>query len=64
MKNKKKTIEKKKHYGDDSGIFVPAGLFIGLGFGFLTGQLVAGLFLGLGFGFLIMGLIKRKNKTK
>jgi hypothetical protein len=40
--------EKNKGKG---GLFIPAGLFIGMGIGFMTGNLVAGLFIGLGVGF-------------
>jgi predicted lipid-binding transport protein (Tim44 family) len=41
-----------------SGAFVPAGLLIGMGVGFLTGNLLAGLFVGLGAGILVMALIE------
>lgn len=43
-----------------SGLAIPAGLFIGMGFGFLTDNLVAGLFLGLGGGFLLMIIVRAK----
>jgi hypothetical protein len=43
-----------------TGLAIPAGLFIGMGVGFLTDELVAGLFLGLGGGFLIMLLVRAK----
>ena len=43
-----------------SGVAIPAGLFIGMGIGFLTDELVAGIFLGLGGGFLIMLLVRAK----
>lgn len=33
------------------GIFIPAGLFLGFGIGFLTDNLVAWMFIGLGVGF-------------
>ncbi|MFC1900780.1 hypothetical protein ACFLYN_04215 [Chloroflexota bacterium] len=36
------------------GIAVPAGLLLGMGFGFLVGNITAGIFLGLGGGFLAM----------
>lgn len=36
------------------GLFIPAGLMIGMGIGFLVNQLVAGMFIGLGLGFLGM----------
>lgn len=45
--------EPNKHKGV-SGLAIPAGLFIGLGVGFLINNIVAGLFLGLGGGFLVM----------
>ena len=41
-----------------SGLAIPAGLFIGMGFGFLIDELVAGLFIGLGGGFLIMLIVR------
>ena len=44
----------KKKKQDISGLFIPAGLFIGMGIGFLNGQLVASMFIGLGAGFLGM----------
>lgn len=44
-----------------SGLAVPAGLFIGMGFGFLTDNFIAGIFLGLGGGFLIMLLVQAKR---
>lgn len=43
-------IEEKKDKGK-GGLFIPAGLFIGMGIGFLTDNLVAGMFIGLGAGF-------------
>ena len=42
-------------YGS-GGIFIPGGLFIGMGFGYLIGNLVGGLFLGLGIGFILFGI--------
>lgn len=41
-----------------SGVAVPAGIFIGMGIGFLTDNLTAGIFLGLGGGFLGMILLR------
>ena len=41
-----------------SGLAIPAGLFIGMGVGFLIDELVAGLFIGLGVGFLIMLIVR------
>ena len=47
----------KKHKGV-SGVAIPAGLFIGMGIGFLVGNITAGIFLGLGGGFLIMLIVR------
>lgn len=41
-----------------SGVFVPAGLLIGMGVGFLTGYFLAGLFIGLGSGLLVMAIVE------
>lgn len=43
---------------DPAGIFVPAGVLLGLGFGFLYNNIPAFLFIGLGAGFLVMALLK------
>ena len=50
-------IKKKKKVDDRSGLFIPAGLFMGLGYGFLYDQLVAGLFIGLGAGFILAAAV-------
>ena len=49
----------KKHKGV-SGLATPAGLFIGMGIGFVTDELVGGLFIGLGVGFIIMLIARAK----
>lgn len=46
--------KKKKNKNAISGVAIPAGLFIGMGIGFLTDNLVAWMFIGLGVGFLVM----------
>jgi len=43
-----------------SGLFIPAGLFIGMGIGWALGYLVQGLFIGLGTGFLAMAIARLK----
>jgi len=48
--------EKKSRVKTAGGIFIPAGLFIGMGIGWLMDYLVAGLFIGLGAGFLLYGI--------
>ena len=45
---------------DTSGYAIPAGLFIGLGLGIITGEVAGFLLIGLGFGFLVMFLSQRK----
>jgi hypothetical protein len=35
------------------GMFIPAGLFVGMGIGILFDRFIAGLFLGLGIGFVL-----------
>jgi len=58
----KDNIRKSKKQNEDSrGLFIPAGLFIGMGFGLIANQLIGGIFLGLGFGFLGIILTKRKK---
>ena len=51
----KKGVEKKK---DAGALFIPAGLFIGFGMGFLFSNLVAWMFLGLGLGFLAFAILR------
>ena len=51
----------KKKKEDLSGLFIPAGVFIGLGLGFLFGNLPAWLFIGLGAGFVGMAISKHKR---
>ncbi len=43
-----------------SGVAIPAGLFIGMGVGFLIDNVTAGLFIGLGGGFLVMLIVRIK----
>jgi len=41
-----------------TGLAIPAGLFIGIGVGFLVGNITAGVMLGLGGGFLGMIILR------
>ena len=52
--------EQSKKQKGVSGVATPAGLFIGVGVGFLVGNITAGIFLGLGSGFLIMLIVRAK----
>ena len=45
--------ETKKKWGI-MGVAVPGGLLLGMGVGFLIGNVPAGLFIGLGGGFFVM----------
>ena len=56
---KKQVKENKK---DISALYIPTGLFIGMGVGFIINQLVGSIFLGLGLGFLAMALSKKNKK--
>jgi hypothetical protein len=60
-KSKGQKIERESR-SDSSGVFVPAGLLIGMGLGFVYNNLPAGLFIGLGAGLLVMALIKLLKK--
>jgi len=40
-----------------AGLFIPAGLFIGMGVGWIFGYLVQGMFIGLGAGFLALAIV-------
>lgn len=53
--------EKPKKQKGISGLAIPAGLFIGMGIGFLVDNITAGIFLGLGCGFLLMLFIFLKK---
>jgi len=57
-KRERKQLDKR----DMAGLFVPAGLFIGMGIGFLFSQLVAGVFIGLGVGFVLMIIFRLMKK--
>jgi len=46
------------------GTFIPAGLLIGLGVGFIVHNIPAGLLIGLGSGFLLFALFGMLRKRK
>jgi hypothetical protein len=64
--NNKKTVlnkNKKQKSKDPEVLFIPAGVLLGMGFGFLYNDLVAGLFIGLGLGFFVFAIVSNiKNK--
>jgi len=53
-----KKVVRRKVREDNSGIFVPAGLLLGLGYGAMTGAWAVGVLCGLGLGFLVMALVR------
>jgi len=53
-------IKSKKE--DIAGLFIPAGVLIGIGVGALYNQWVAGPLIGLGCGFLLMALFRLLKK--
>ncbi len=58
----KKQEENKQKKEDKSGLFIPAGIFLGMGLGFLFDNLPAWLFLGMAAGFIAMALSKKKKE--
>jgi len=55
---KKEAIRKRK----GSGLWIPAGLLIGMGIGFLYNQLIPGILIGLGAGFILFAILKTLGK--
>ena len=51
------TKDEKKDEDEPEGLFIPAGILGGLGFGFLYGNVPAGLFIGLGVGFTVFAIL-------
>lgn len=51
-------MAKKEKKSDYAGLFIPAGLFIGFGLGFVFDNVPAGMFGGLGLGFLLFAIVK------
>lgn len=48
--------------GGAGGLFIPAGLFIGMGAGFLLGNFAAWMFLGIGVGFVLFAIFALMKK--
>lgn len=49
-------MAKKKDERGAAGLFIPAGLFLGFGLGFIFNNIPAGMFGGLGLGFLLFAI--------
>ena len=54
----------KKREGGIGGLFIPAGILIGMGIGFLEGNIPAWMFIGLGTGFLCFAISLYLEKKK
>ena len=52
--------DESKQKKDITGLFIPAGLFLGMGIGWVFGLLVPGLFIGLGVGFAAMAIARMR----
>lgn len=55
VKKTRKDVKKRK--GDELGLLVPAGFFIGFGLGLLLDNVPAGMFGGLGLGLLMFASV-------
>lgn len=47
---------------NNGGLFIPAGILIGMGVGFLLNNLTAWMFIGLGVGFLCFAIYSITQK--
>jgi F0F1-type ATP synthase assembly protein I len=56
MADEAKEKKKSSRRWEVGGVFIPAGLFIGMGVGWAMDHMVQGMFIGLGAGFLALGL--------
>jgi len=54
-------IDAKRNRGTGA-LFIPAGIFIGIGIGFIFSNVPAGLFVGMGLGFLAFGIAALAKK--
>jgi len=48
--------KKKEDRKSSGGLFIPAGIFLGMGVGFLVGNVPAGMFIGMGAGFVAFAI--------
>lgn len=55
---------RKKERREKGSLFIPAGLFLGMGLGFLYNQITVGIFLGLGSGFIVYAITNLFKKRK
>lgn len=55
-------IEEVRKEKSNAALFIPAGLFIGFGLGFVFNNIPAGIFGGLGLGFLLFAIARILGK--
>ncbi|MBU2639050.1 MAG: hypothetical protein KJ955_08820 [Nanoarchaeota archaeon] len=54
--------DNKKKESNPAALYIPAGLFLGFGIGFATGNIPAGIFSGFGVGFLLYAIAMNRGK--
>lgn len=59
---KEKTILNTKSHRSGAGALIPGGLLLGMGTGFIVGNIPGWMFLGLGLGFVAFAIIKLLKK--
>lgn len=52
----KKEIKRKGKKESPGALFIPAGIFLGFGFGFAFNNIPAGMFIGFGAGFVAFAI--------
>ncbi len=56
--------EKNDKNSNPGALFIPAGVLLGMGVGFLVNNIPAGLFVGLGVGFALFAGVSMYYKSK
>jgi uncharacterized membrane protein len=54
--------KEKKSQDNKAALFIPAGILLGMGCGFLFNNLVAGMFIGLGAGMVTFAILTFMKK--
>ena len=45
------------------GVLMPGCMFIGLGLGYVLGNVATGMFIGMGVGFILIGIMSMKKES-
>ena len=56
MEQEKQDNSQQGHANKPGALFIPAGILVGMGVGFLVGKFLPGMFIGLGLGFLAFAI--------